>query len=278
MRVALVTGGSRGVGFVVARRLLADGWHVGIVGRGAEALTRAVADLGQGAWGHPADVGDPGAVRALFEEVTRRHDQLDLLVNNAGVAWPATLDEATEAEIVQQLATNLLGPIWMTRAALPLLRRSTRAQVVNVSSESVTDPFPLLSVYAASKAGLETLSAALGNELRRDGIRVATLVAGRTAGGGFSAGWDPSRRQEAMDRWMASGHLARVSGMRSQDPERIAEAVVFLADQPRDSVVDRIFVRAWQEEASGSSPLTSGADRGNRYMIRRSASIEGRIT
>ncbi len=254
--VALVSGGSRGVGFVVARRLVADGWQVGVVGRDADAITRAVTDLGHGAWGHPADVGDPDTVRALFEEVTRRHDHVDLLVNNAAVAWPATLDDATEAEIAGQVATNLLGPIWMTRAALPLLRRSTRAQVVNVSSESVADPFPMLSVYAATKAALETLSTALGHELRPDGIRVTTLVAGRTAGGGLTATWEPSRRQEAMDRWAASGHLARVSGTVSQDPERIAEAVVFLADQPRDSVVDRIHVRAWQDV---SRPHPTGA-------------------
>jgi NAD(P)-dependent dehydrogenase (short-subunit alcohol dehydrogenase family) len=209
-----------------------------------DSLRDAASTLGAHAHAISMDVTDPASVRAAFGRIEERFGRLDALVNNAAVAWPARLEHTTDEQLIAQLHTNLLGPMLTIRSAIPLLRKAPAGHIVNVSSESAHEPFPLLGPYAATKAGLEVLSQALVHELAGDGIRVTLLCSGRTSGGGFTAGWGDDVRAAAYATWEAGGYIARVAGIDSQAPERIAEAVRFVVDQPADSMIDVIHVRA----------------------------------
>jgi NAD(P)-dependent dehydrogenase (short-subunit alcohol dehydrogenase family) len=242
-RTALVTGASRGIGLAIARALAAEGARVGLLARPGRALDDAAGELGAAGLALPADLGDPGQVRGAFGAVARAFGGLDILVNNAAVARPHRIEEASDAELSREVGTNLLGALYAVRAAVPLLRASGTGHIVNLTSESSADPFPYLLVYAATKAALETLTRGLALELRPDGIRCTLLRVGQTATS-FKDDWDPERREAAIRAWTEGGFRARVSGAAPQPPERVAEAVLFAVTRPPGSVTDELSVRS----------------------------------
>jgi NADP-dependent 3-hydroxy acid dehydrogenase YdfG len=188
------------------------------------------------------DVGDLASIESAFGRIDDEFGALDALVNNAAVAWPSRLEHASDDELVAQVQVNLLGPLRTMRAAIPLLRRA-HGHIVNISSESAREPFPMLGIYAATKAALEVVTESLVHELATDGIRLTLLRSGRTSGGGFTATWG-ERRDEVMALWEEQGFLQRVAGTEAQAPERIAETVRFVLEQPSDSMIDFVQVRA----------------------------------
>jgi len=242
-RAALVTGASRGIGLAIARALATEGARVGVLARPGEALNAAAAELGTAGLALPADLTDPDEVRDAFDAVAGAFGGLDILVNNAAIARPYRIEEASDAQLRQEIGTNLLGPLYTVRAAVPLLRASSTGHIVNLSSESSVDPFPYLLVYAATKAAVETLTRGLAHELRPDGIRCTLLRVGQTATG-FKDEWDPERLEAAIRTWTEGGFRARVSGTAPQPPERVAEAVLFALTRPADSVTDELSVRS----------------------------------
>jgi NADP-dependent 3-hydroxy acid dehydrogenase YdfG len=138
----------------------------------------------------------------------------------------------------------VLGVAWVIRAAIPHLK-STQGQIVSVSSESVHLPFPMLALYAATKAAVEVLSAGLRDELRSDGIRVSVLRSGSVSGSTGAAGWGEATTQDFYAKIMQTGHAA-MSGTPAS-PESMAEALVAMLSLPRDVSVDLIEVRAARE-------------------------------
>ncbi|MGX1675509.1 SDR family oxidoreductase [Streptomyces sp. NPDC055400] len=243
-RTALVTGASQGVGLAVARALAAAGVRVGLLARPGHALDEAAKELGKAGLPLPADLCDPDEVRAAFAAVRHEFGGLDYLVNNAATARPHRIEDLADAQLGREVGTNLLGPLYTVREAVPLLRRSGVAHIVNLSSESTADPYPYLLVYAATKSALETLTRGLAHELRPDGIRCTLLRVGQTATG-FKSDWDPGQLEKAMNAWEAGGFLARVSGAAPQSPERVAEALLFVLQQTGGSVVGELSVRAY---------------------------------
>jgi NAD(P)-dependent dehydrogenase (short-subunit alcohol dehydrogenase family) len=227
----------------MSRALAGAGARVAMLARPSAHLEEAAAAV-PGALAVPVELSDPGSVRAAFRSVTRTFERLDALVNNAAMAAAHPIEECTDDEVQQQIGTNLLGPIYCIRAAVPLLRRSGGGTIVNVSSESASDPFPHLLVYGASKAGLEALTKGLLGEVRRDNIRVTLLVSGLTRTGGFSARWDPARRDAARAVWEEGGFLRRVAGSEPQEPDDVAQALLFVLTRPARSMVDVVWCRA----------------------------------
>ena len=124
------------------------------------------------------DVGDVASVRAAFAEIEQRYGKLDILVNNAAVYRPCCVEALSDHDIERQVRTNYLGPVYTCRAAIPLLRAAGGGDIVNTSSESTLDPFPMLSVYVSSKAALEAFSRTLMTEVNHDDIRVTIVVQG----------------------------------------------------------------------------------------------------
>jgi NAD(P)-dependent dehydrogenase (short-subunit alcohol dehydrogenase family) len=177
-RVALVTGGSTGIGEATARLLVARGHEVVITGRSEATL--AVTAKAIGATWVAGDIGDPIAAARAVEEVKKRHGRLDLLVNNAGIATIAGLADATPEHVRRLLDVNVVGLIETTRAALGMLRES-KGNVVNVTSTVADRPFANMSVYSATKAAVLALTRAWAKELAGDGVRVNAVSPGPIA-------------------------------------------------------------------------------------------------
>src|SRR6266480_3438483 len=128
-KVAVVTGASRGIGAVIAAGLAAEGASVALLARDKDRLTAAAEAIGELAVAVPTDVSDPDSVRDAFAAVADRFGRLDVLVNNAAVAWPHTVEAAADEQLQAEVGTNLLGPLYAIRAAVPLLRATSGGHV-----------------------------------------------------------------------------------------------------------------------------------------------------
>jgi meso-butanediol dehydrogenase/(S,S)-butanediol dehydrogenase/diacetyl reductase len=175
-KTIIITGAGAGLGRTLATRFADEGDRVVLLGRTANKVQAVAAKIGDRAMGLACDVSLPDSVREAFAAIAQRHPKIDALINNAAILDPFSLAEATDAQIIGQVMTNLVGPMLCSRAAIPLMGRG--ALIINVSSESIDMPFPLLSVYQSSKAGLERFTLSLHEELAASGIRVSTVRAG----------------------------------------------------------------------------------------------------
>jgi NAD(P)-dependent dehydrogenase (short-subunit alcohol dehydrogenase family) len=248
-KVAAVTGATSGSGRAIARRFTEEGAHVYLLARGADRLKDVQRLLGPSAVGIPMDVGDPESVREAFSEIENRHNKLDILINNAAIYRPVPFEALSDEEIAIHFRTNLLGPIYTCRAAIPLMRAAGGGDIVNTSSEATIESFAMLSMYAITKAGLEALGQALRTEYEKAEIRVTTLIQGVAAGeGGGSTGWEwhPDHSQVAYQRWEEDGILRRISGNHgSQQVDQVADVHLFVVTRPRGQKLDVLRVRSY---------------------------------
>jgi len=173
----VVTGGGRGIGLETASQLLAAGARVCLVGRRREPLEAAAAALGDRAWAAPCDVSLPADTERLAAAVRERWGRLDGLVNSAGIAPMATLDDTDPDTWDRAFAVNARGPYLLCRALGPLLRESRSPAVVNVSSTLAEKPIPGMAAYNASKAALNQLTRSLALEWA-PAIRVNAVMPG----------------------------------------------------------------------------------------------------
>ena len=221
-KVAVVTGGSRGIGAAIATRLAADGFAIVINYAGnsaeAEAIVRRIGETGGKALSVQADVADVQAVRRMFDGAEAALGGVDVLVNNAGVMRLATIAESDEALVESQLAINLKGSINTMREAARRLRSGGR--IINLSSSVVGLLQPTYGVYAATKAGIEALTAILAKELRGRNITVNAVAPGPTATSLFLDG----KPQAVVEQLSRLAPLERLG-----QPEDIANVVSFLA-------------------------------------------------
>jgi len=189
-RVAIVTGGSRGLGAAIAETIGRAGARVVVADIEMTRASERAAALNQldiDAVAMPLDVGDEEQVRHLIDAVSMRYGKLDALINNAGVGLFRAVGEMTDDEWRRLFDTNVTGVFNATRAALPHLRARGGGWIVNVSSLSATAPFANGAAYCATKAAVDAFTEALMQELRHDGIRVASVAPGSvdtTFGGG----------------------------------------------------------------------------------------------
>ena len=190
--IAIVTGGSKGIGFAIARALLDRTFQVTIGARREEELKRAARELGAGDNLHcvNCDVREPADAQLLVDETTRRFGGVDVLVNNAGVGIFADVAEMSVEQWRQVLQTNLDGVFFCTRAALPEMRRRGGGFIVNISSLAGKNAFPGGAAYCASKAALNHFSEALMQEVRHDNIRVSYVMPGSVSTGFGDRGAD----------------------------------------------------------------------------------------
>ena len=224
-QVALVTGGSSGIGAAAALQLAEGGARVLVTGRHEDGLRATAAR-------HPqiqyvvADIASAGDVARSIEAVRSRFDRLDVLVNNAGVASIAPLAQATPEHVKRTLDVNVLGLIETTRQALPLLRQS-KGTIINVATVIADQPFANMSVYCASKAAVLALTRAWAQELAADGIRVNAVSPGPIETPLFSPAKLGISGEEIQQ--MAASILQLVPARRFGKPEDVAQVIGFLA-------------------------------------------------
>lgn len=246
-KITAVTGATSGSGRAIAVRFVDEGATVVMLARGEDRLKELSAQLGDRAITVPTDIGDPDSVRAAFQAIGDRFGQLDVLINNAAVYRPCPVELLSDEEILTQVRTNFLGPVYTSRAALPLLKASGGGDIINTSSESTLDPFPLLSIYVSTKAALEAFGHVLRTEVEPEGVRVSTVVQGASIGeGGGSTGWqwDPQHAETAMKLWTDGGYLTR-SSKSTQTVDQIADVHVYLVTRPRGQKLEVVHVRSY---------------------------------
>jgi meso-butanediol dehydrogenase/(S,S)-butanediol dehydrogenase/diacetyl reductase len=175
-KIIVITGAGSGLGKALARRFGRDGETVVLLARSIDKITAIASEIGDLALAVPCDVTSPDSVRSAFAAIAIRHPKIDVLINNAAIYEPCPVAEASDQHIVSTISTNVMGPIFCARAAIPLLDRG--GQIINISSESVALPLPFLSLYRTSKAGLEEFSKTLNSELKPKGVRVSNVRAG----------------------------------------------------------------------------------------------------
>jgi len=227
-KVAVVTGGSRGIGLAIARALAAEGVNVSVTGLSDAHLSAARSKI---------ESAGPSAVETLRADV-RRYDDierainatvgrfggLDILINNAGVGIFAEVADMTPAQWSEVIDTNITGVFNACHAAIPHLRRRGGGSIINISSLSGTNPFVRGAAYCASKAAVNAFSESLMQEVRYDQIRVSYVAPGSVATE-FALG-DPAKGAE----WKVA-------------PEEVAEVVINLLRHPARSLPSRVEVR-----------------------------------
>jgi NAD(P)-dependent dehydrogenase (short-subunit alcohol dehydrogenase family) len=221
-KVAVVTGGSSGIGSAIARRFIAEGARVFITGRRQAQLDAATAELGPKVTAVRCDVGDLADLDALYTVVEEQAGRIDVLVANAGGGVMAPLGEITEEQFDATFATNVKGVLFSLQKALPLF--SPGASVIVTGSTTSTRPDPGLEVYGATKAAVRNLVRSWTLSSKTRNFRVNVLSPGPTETPGL-LGLAPDGGQSALlDSLADSVPLGRVG-----DPDEIAAAAVFLA-------------------------------------------------
>jgi len=235
-RVAVVTGGSRGIGAEVAKRLARDGFKIVVNYAGNAAAAEAVAEEiragGGEAFAAQADVGEGAAACALFDVAIEVFGGVDILVNNAGIMKLAPLAELSDQAIDDTIRTNLKGVINMCREAARRLRNEGR--IINFSSSVIGMRLPAYGIYIATKAAVEGLTQVLAQEMRGRGIRVNAIAPGPVATKLFLDGKSP----ELLEKMARMNPLERLG-----EAEDIASVVSFLAG-PDGSWINGQIVRA----------------------------------
>jgi len=181
-KVAIVTGGTKGIGRAIARKLLDEGSRVVICSRTSEDVNRGVQELNEMAKdrvaGTTCNVGDVEDVRKLVEFAVKRFGGIDVLINNAGVGLFADVSEITPEQWREVIDTNLTGAFYCCHSAIPHLRRRGGGYIINISSLAGKNPFKGGAAYNASKFGLNGFSEAIMQDLRYDNIRVSYIMPG----------------------------------------------------------------------------------------------------
>ncbi|MEM6792947.1 MAG: SDR family oxidoreductase [Acidobacteriota bacterium] len=225
--VAVVTGGSRGIGLAVAEALLRRAHVVHLCSRSPQQVDKALRELRRRhgedqVWGRAVDVGDQEQVDAFIAGVQEQSGRIDCLINNAGVGYFASVDEMAGEDWRRLMRTNLDGPFYFTRAVAPLMRERGEGLIVNVASLAGRHGFAGGAAYNASKFGLIGFSEACMLDLRSSGVRVTVILPGsvETEFAGLTGG-----------------------GSWKLQPQDVAQAIENLLDFPARALPSRLELR-----------------------------------
>lgn len=227
-QIAIVTGGTKGIGRAIAESLVRAGAGVAITARNDDEIGATVAELkklGAGtAAGYVCDVRNYEQVKSVVAEVAKEFGGLDILINNAGVGIFASVESMPVEDFRAVLETNVFGVFYCCHEAIPLMKQRGGGYIINISSLAGANPHAEMAAYNASKFGLNGFSEALMQEVRHDGIKVSYIMPGsvNTAFGGD----EPSKEKS----WQLQ-------------PDDIAQVVMGLLEFPERSLPSRVEIR-----------------------------------
>lgn len=226
-KIAVVTGGTKGIGYAIAEKLLESGAKVFICARNKPELRRALERLSASGnvEGEVCDVRSEDQVRMMLEECVRVFGGIDILVNNAGIGiMDKTVEELSGDEFRQTLETNLFGVFYTCHYAVPMMRGRGGGYIINISSLAGQNAHPRMAAYNASKFGLNGFSEALMQEVRQDDIKVSYICPGSV--NTYFGGDTPSREQA----WQLQ-------------PEDIAQVVFDLLNMDKRALPSKVEIR-----------------------------------
>lgn len=222
-KVALITGGSSGIGYAIACRFVKEGYRTIITGRNTEKLEKAARELGEPCEGVPFDMNWLDKIPEFVRQAQRKYGRIDILVNNAGINQKKPLVEVTDEDFESIIKTNQTALFALTReVAKVMLQQETGGAIINISSMAAAHGIPKVASYTASKAALEGMTRAMAVDLSPMGIRVNSVAPGfiETPMSTRALNGDPERKARV---------LSRTPMKRMGQPEEIANAVYFLA-------------------------------------------------
>jgi len=246
-KVWFITGTSKGFGRVWAEAALARGDLVAATARNIDALSALTERYGKQVMAITLDVTNKTDVDAAIAEAHARFGRLDVVINNAGYGLFGTIEEVSEAQARAQIETNLFGALWVTQAALPIMRAQGSGHIIQVSSIGGVNAFPTVGMYHASKWGLEGFSQALAAEVAGFGIKVTVVEPG-----GYATDWGGASAIRATAIPVYDGARAKIAAFRSNsapgDPDATGPAILKVVDAHDPPL--RIFF------GSGGLPMT----------------------
>lgn len=234
-KVWLITGASSGIGLEITKAALAAGHNVVATGRSIDKVTKAIGSTADNVLAVKMDVTNPAEIEAGINSVIDKFGGIDVLVNNAGSFYAGFFEELSHAQMQLQMATNLFGPMNVTRAVLPVMRKSKSGHIITISSTAALVGYELCSAYAASKFGVEGFMESLQIEVAPFGIHTTIVEPGFFRTNLLepsSTIWselqieDYAERIAALKPWWNS-----MSGQQGGDPAKLATALLTLASE-----------------------------------------------
>jgi len=265
-RVWFITGAGRGMGVYIAKAALADGNAVVATGRNPDGVTKAVGH-GDDLLVVPLDITVPGQAEAAVQAAVDRFGRIDVLVNNAGNFNAGFFEELTAEQMEQQIATTLIGPMNVTRAVLPVMRRQRSGHIITISSSAGLVGFAFGTAYAASKFGLDGWMESLGPEVEPFGIHTTIVNPGffRTE---LLTPESTNFAETAIDDYaeQRAGEIeywTRQNGKQSGDPAKLAEALTTVASEqpPRHRFLPGAIESAEQKVAALQADIDLNRER-----------------
>ncbi len=232
-KVAIVTGGSRGIGACISKRLAAEGAIVAVVARSkkpeADAVVETIKSDGGKACVHMIDLSTPANCQQLVDQVIKELGRVDILVNNAGIFTPTPIEETTEEIWDQQLDINLKSAFFLSKAVLADMKPRANGKIINITSIAGVGGFPNSAAYCASKGGLVNMTKAMCLEVAKFGINVNAVAPGNIK-------TDINALLREVEGYDDKNASLTPNGVGHLDPEELTGAVVFLASDDANSV------------------------------------------
>ena len=233
-KVAVITGGSAGIGLATARMFLEEGAHVAICGRDEGRLHTALKDLSPAGdvFGRSCDVVDKAAATSFIDGAAERFGGLDVLVNNAGASRVATFEETSDEAWRQELDLKYFGLIHPVRAAITHMRKRGGGRIVNVNAILARQPESRLVATSSARAGVLNLSHSLAIELAPDNILVNSVLLGAIMSEQWLRRYAQAKTDLSLEAWLGELARERVTPLaRFGRPEEVAAAILFLASK-----------------------------------------------
>jgi 3-hydroxybutyrate dehydrogenase len=229
-KIALITGGGRGIGRAIALAFAREGIRIAVAARSADQVNQVANEIGNGAIALVCDVADPQNVARMFSDLRERLGDADILVNNAGIAESATITNTTDELWQRHLAINLSGTFYCTRAALPAMLQKGWGRIINVASVAGKTGAPYIAAYSASKHGVMGLTRSVALEVAASGITVNAICPGYVDTDMVSRGIERITTRTGRTAEEALDTLKKMSPQnRLATPEEVAAIALLLA-------------------------------------------------